>query len=128
MCDKNTDFSVVMPIHNESHFLKFSLPTVFELNPTEVILLFDNCTDNSYEVAVKIAKKTNFFEKTIFKIVSRDEGTDFSFRPTFLRRMGYLMAKYKKILKTDADLVLDSKIKKYIPLLGKNLLLDGFFI
>jgi glycosyltransferase involved in cell wall biosynthesis len=120
MCNISKDFSVVMPIHNESHFLKFSLPTVYKLNPTEIILLFDNCTDNSYEVAVEIARKTNSFEKTIFRIVSRDEGTDFSFRPTFLRRMGYLTAKCNKILKTDADLVLDQKIKKYIPLLGKN--------
>jgi glycosyltransferase involved in cell wall biosynthesis len=120
MCEKDREFSVIMPIHNESHLLKFSLPTVYKLNPTEVILLFDNCTDNSYEVAVEIAKKINFFEKTIFRMIGEDQGDDFSFRPTFLRRMGYLMAKCKKILKTDADLVLDPKIKKYITLLGKN--------
>lgn len=120
MCDKNADFSVVMPIHNESEALKLSLPSVFRLDPAETILLFDDCTDDSYEVAVEIAKKTNFFEKTIFKSVSKEEGAQFLFRPTFLRRMGYSMAKCSKVLKTDADLVLDPKIKDYIPKLGKN--------
>jgi len=120
MCDRSTDFSVVMPIHNESELLKLSLPSVFRLDPAETILLFDNCTDDSYNVAVEIAKRTNFFEKTIFRVVSEKEGSDFSFRPTFLRRMGYSMAKCNKILKTDADLVLDPKIKDYIPRLGKD--------
>lgn len=120
MCDKVTDFSVVMPIHNEAEFLKHSLPSVLRLDPAEVILLFDNCTDNSYEVAVEITKKMNYFEKTVFRKVSAEEGADYSFRPTFLRPMGYLMAKCDKVLKTDADLVLDPKIKDYVPLLGKN--------
>ena len=120
MCDKITDFSVVMPIHNESELLKRSLPSVLRLDPTETILLFDNCTYDSYNVAVEITKRMNYFEKTVFRVVSEKEGSDFSFRPTFLRRMGYLMAKCNKILKTDADLVLDPKIKDYIPRLGKD--------
>ncbi len=120
MFNKSMNFSVVMPIHNEAELLKLSLPSVFRLNPTEIILLFDRCTDDSYNVAVKIAKRRKFFEKTVFKEISEEEGTNFSFRPTLLRRKGYLMAKCKKILKTDADLVLDQKIKDYVPLLGKD--------
>ena len=120
MHEEITDFSVVMPIHNESELLKLSLPSVYRLDPTETILLFDNCTDDSYYVAVEIAKKTKFFEKTVFKLVSGEEGAKFLFRPTFLRRMGYSMAKCNKILKTDADLVLDPKIKDYIHLFGKD--------
>jgi glycosyltransferase involved in cell wall biosynthesis len=120
MRDKKTDFSVVMPIHNEAKLLKFSLPSVLRLDPTETILLFDNCTDDSYNVAVQITKRMNYFEKTVFKIVTAQEGSGFSFRPTFLRRMGYLMAKYNKVLKTDADLILDFKIKNYIPILGND--------
>jgi glycosyltransferase involved in cell wall biosynthesis len=120
MSAKKTDFSVVMPIHNEAKLLKFSLPSVLRLDPTETILLFDNCTDDSYNVAVQITKRMNYFEKTVFKIVTAQEGSGFSFRPTFLRRMGYLMAKYNKVLKTDADLILDFKIKNYIPMLGND--------
>lgn len=118
MVDKKTDFSVVMPIHDEAELLKLSLPSVLRLDPTEIILLFDDCTDNSYNVAVEITKRMNYFEKTVFRLVSADEGAEFSFRPTFLRRTGYLMAKCRKVLKTDADLVLDPKIKEYVPLLG----------
>jgi glycosyltransferase involved in cell wall biosynthesis len=117
---KSSSFSVIMPIHNESELLKLSLPSIFRLDPTEVILIFDRCTDDSYDVAVEISKRTGFFEKTVFKLVGVEEGSRFSFRPTFLRRMGYFMAKCNKILKTDADLVLDPKIKDYIPLLGKD--------
>ena len=120
MCDKKTDFSVIMPIHNEAELLKLSLPSVLRLDPTEIILLFDNCTDNSYNEAVRITKRMNYFEKTVFKTVTAEEGSEFSFRPTFLRRKGYLMAKHGKVLKTDADLILDPKIKKYVPLLGND--------
>ena len=115
MLNETTCFSVVMPIHNEADLLKLSLPSIFKLEPTETILLFDNCTDDSYDVAVEMAKRANFFEKTVFRTVSKDEGAQFSFRPTFLRRLGYAMAKCGKVLKTDADLVLDPKIKDYIP-------------
>ena len=120
MLNETTCFSVVMPIHNEADLLKLSLPSIFKLEPTETILLFDNCTDDSYDVAVEMAKRANFFEKTVFRTVSKDEGAQFSFRPTFLRRLGYAMAKCGKVLKTDADLVLDPKIKDYIPQLGKD--------
>ncbi|MBT8172226.1 glycosyltransferase [Candidatus Bathyarchaeota archaeon] len=120
MNNENVDFSVVMPIHNEVELLKLSLPSIYRLNPKETILLFDNCTDDSYNMAVEIAKRYNFFEKTVFKVVSREEVKQFSFKPTILRRMGYSMAKNIKILKTDADLILDPKIKNYIPILGKD--------
>lgn len=120
MCDKETDFSVVMPIHNEAELLKLSLPSVIRLHPKEMILLFDNCTDNSYEVAVQITKRMDYFEKTSFEFITKEEGSEFSFRPTFLRRKGYLKAKCNKVLKTDADLILDKKIKNYIPVLGRD--------
>ncbi len=120
MNKKNRDFSVVMPIHNESDLLKFSLPSIYRLNPKEIILLFDNCTDNSFNIAKQIAKRFNFIEKTIFKIVTKDEIKNYSFRPTILRRMGYNMATCNKILKTDADLILDPKIKNFISKLGEN--------
>ena len=77
MCDRSTDFSVVMPIHNESELLKLSLPSVFRLDPAETILIFDNCTDDSYNVAVEIAKRTKFFEKTNFKVVVKKKGLSF---------------------------------------------------
>ena len=120
MNKENSDFSVVLPIHNEAELLKFSFPSIFRLNPKETILLFDNCTDDSYDVAIRIAKSMNFFKKSIFKIVDKEEVKQFSFRPTILRRMGYNIAKCDKILKTDADLILDPKIKDYIYLLGKK--------
>jgi len=120
MCEKDEGFSVVMPLHNEAELLKLSLPSIYRLNPTETILLFDHCTDDSYNIAVDIAKRMGFFEKTVFRRVSDEEGAQFSFRPTFLRRLGYSMVTCKKVLKTDADLVLDPKIREYIPQLGKN--------
>ena len=65
MSEAISDFSVVMPIHNESELLKLSLPAVYRLDPAETILIFDDCTDDSYDVAVDIARRMNFFEKLI---------------------------------------------------------------
>ena len=49
-------FSVIVPIHNEEEFLPYSLPSVYALNPEEVLLLFDRCSDKSANVASKISK------------------------------------------------------------------------
>ena len=40
-------FSVVMLIHNEEKLLSYSLPSIYRLDPSEVVLIFDNCSDES---------------------------------------------------------------------------------
>ena len=112
-------FSVVMPIHNEEKFLPYSLPSIFGLEPDEVILIFDRCTDRSMEIAKKITEKLGYSKKT--KIIELNYASpDWKFQVAFLRRHGFKMTKNDTILNTDADTVLDRKITEYLPLIGKQ--------
>jgi len=102
-----------MPVHNEEKFLPSSLPSIFNLKPNEVILIFDRCTDKSIEVAKKVSTKHQFYEKT--KFVEETENNDgWKFRFSFLRCLGIDMASNDIILITGADLILDPKIANHI--------------
>jgi glycosyltransferase involved in cell wall biosynthesis len=112
-------FSVVMPIHNEEEFLPYSLPSIFRLEPDEVILIFDRCTDRSIETVNKITEKLGYFKRT--KIIElNDPSPEWKFRVAYLRRYAFKMAKNDTILNTDADTILDEKITKCLPLISKD--------
>jgi glycosyltransferase involved in cell wall biosynthesis len=113
------NFTVIMPIHNEELFLPLSLPSVFELIPSEVILFFDRCIDDSIEVARKIAKSHNMLEKTQFVEVY-DDIDGFNMRFAFMRWLGCKYARNNIILITASDLILDQKISNYLNILGKD--------
>lgn len=113
------ELSVVMPIHNEEKFLPFSLPSVFRLSPDDVVLIFDRCIDRSLAVSHKITKHFKYDSKTRF-IEINEPSPEWRFRVAFLRTYGYNLAKNNIILNTDADIILDEKIREYIKLIGKN--------
>lgn len=109
-------FTVVMPVYNEEKFLPFSLPSIYNLKPSEVVLLFDRCTDKSLEVAKELSLKYQFFEKTRFVEVTDKSlaSSNFKFRFSFLRCFGIDMASNDIILITGADLILDSRIANHL--------------
>ena len=110
---------MVVPVHNEERFLPYSLPSVFALNPGEVVLLLDHCSDDSGRVAYDLADKCGMLEKTRFVDVdSRESGYRFSH--AFNRVYGSKVARYDVVLNVDADLVVDPKIGSYVGLLGKD--------
>jgi glycosyltransferase involved in cell wall biosynthesis len=113
------EFSVVVPVHNEERFLFYSLPSIYRLEPDEVILLFDRCTDKSLNVAEKLAKRFEYAYRTRF-IELNKPSPEWAFRVAFLRWHGFKEAKNDIILNTDADVILDEKIKTYLPQVGKN--------
>jgi hypothetical protein len=115
-----------MPVHNEQELLKYSLPSIYKINPSEVILLLDRCTDKSKEVAMKIADIFDKNEAT--KLVEINEPSpDWNKRSSFLRRKGFRLTENNVILNTDADLILDKSIKKHLAKLNKpNIGLIGF--
>jgi len=106
-----------MPIHNEEAFIPFSLPSIYSLEPSDVVLLFDRCTDESYRVAKAVASRLSMLGKTQFVIV--DEPSNFRFRIAFLRNLGCKLAVHDIVLRTDADIVLDLEIKEYVELIGE---------
>lgn len=54
--------SCFMPIHNEQKVLPYSLPSVFQLKPDQIIIILDRCTDNSERVIHKLIRKFNYSE------------------------------------------------------------------
>lgn len=101
-----------MPVHNEEKFLPLSLPSIYKLKPSEVILMFDRCTDKSLEVAKELSSRHQFYENT--KFVEVTENSNWKFRFSFLRCFGIDMASNDIILITGADLILDSRIANHL--------------
>lgn len=108
-----------MPIHNEEKYLPYSLPSVYKLDPDEVILLFDRCTDNSLRLSKKIARTMNSLQKTEFYEMN-DPSPDWKSRIAFLRNYAYNLVKNDVIITTDADMIIDSSIKNYLIKIGSN--------
>lgn len=108
-----------MPIHNEEFFLPFSLPSMCHLKPTEVILLFDHCSDNSKKVARQIMSRYNLFDKTLFVDVNSWE-SGFQFTHSYLRFYGSKLASNNIVLFTAADMILDKKIIHYVKNIGND--------
>ena len=118
--EETSSFSVITPIHNEAQYLPYSLPTIFRLDPDEVILIFDRCTDESRNVSEEIAREMGFIHRTKF-IELDDPSPGWTFRKAFLRRYGYRLARNDVILNVDADMYLDPSIRNHIQSVG----LDG---
>lgn len=118
-----TNFSVVLPVHNEAEFLKYSLPSVYKLQPQEVILILDRCTDKSQSIAKDIASR---YENVETRFYSVNGNVDWVYRPAYLFRMGYHEARNNLVLTSAADIILDSKITGYFGEIGKNIGLISF--
>lgn len=101
-----------MPIHNEEALLSYSLPSVYELEPDEVVLVFDRCTDKSRQIAKTITdhykRKHASTAETVF--VMANEPSDYEYRVAYLMRKGFAVAKNDSILVTAADIILDRQI------------------
>jgi len=108
-----TEFSVLLPAHNEEELLPHSLPSIIKLNPTEILLMLDRCTDDTAKVGKAIAKKYGFHNLRLIAV--NQETPDWKTRLAYLRYRGSTLAKYDRILFTSCDLVLDfEKIKRHL--------------
>jgi len=99
-----------MPVHNEEKLLRVSLPSIYQLDPDEVILILDRPADRSEEVAKKIGKKHD--SDTRIEVVWKE--VDWRFRVAYLRFYGFSLARNGMILSTDADFLLDEGIRNYL--------------
>jgi glycosyltransferase involved in cell wall biosynthesis len=109
------DFSVVMPVHNEADLLPLSLPSVYRLVPSEIIIIFDNCSDDSEEVAEKIISKYDPKAQITRTINNVPKEIEYNYRIAYLKRLGMDLASYDIVLIADADIILDPKIHKLMP-------------
>lgn len=104
-----------MPIHNEEAMLPISLPSILNLDPppSEVVCVFDRCTDDSLKVAEGILGG-------LLRPVFIEELSDWVFHVAYVRRTGFRKAKENVILNTDADVLLDPSIRRYFPVIGRD--------
>lgn len=117
-------FSVVVPVHNEEENIPYSFPSIFSLNPDEVVVIFDRCIDNSPNKVVDIWKI--YRRVTNLKSIFVDFDVDWVERVGFLRRLGYRECRNDVILTTDADIILDRKILDYIKFIDDEVKLVKF--
>jgi glycosyltransferase involved in cell wall biosynthesis len=106
------NFSVVMPIHNEASLLPLSLPTAYKLMPSQVILIFDNCIDDSEKVAEKIISKYDPLCRITTCMREIPKEIEHKERLSYLMRLGMESAFCDVVLVTAADIMLDPEISK----------------
>lgn len=110
------EYSVVMPIRNEAYLLNATLASCYRLRPSEVILCFDNPPDKvAFDVAKKIAMRFGDIP-TVFLKVSRNP--EYKFHQAWVRRSGFLAAKYDRILTVDSDLMVNKQIMGAVRMVG----------
>lgn len=120
-------FSVVMPIHNEEKHLPYSLPSVFTLNPHELHVTLDHCSDRSEDLIRKMHAKLGGDTTLTLNHFSGETG--YRYRPAYLRRTAYKQCHNDIILNTSADLILDPKIGTYQKLIDDEIkLIDLGFL
>lgn len=120
-------FSVIVPIHNEEKYLIYSIPSIYRLKPNEVILLFDRCSDNSFNLANKISEYYNYKDRTLF-IEINEIPEDWNFAVAFIKRHGFNLSSNNIILNVDSDMLIDESIRKYISLMNKYSLISFGFL
>ena len=104
-------WTVVVPIHNDASYLRYSLPSIYQLHPDEVLLLFDRCTDSSVAIAQSIAQR---FTDSVTRIIEVNHPVRWRSRLAYLRRFGYRLASHDIILVMDADMILDQRIGEFL--------------
>ncbi|KXB04313.1 hypothetical protein AKJ48_02990 [candidate division MSBL1 archaeon SCGC-AAA261O19] len=113
------EWSLVCPVKDEIHLLERALPSFYAVNPTEVILCLDKPAPKNVINAIrKTVKACNAEHKT--RIIEVEQNPDYEFHQAWVRRKGFLEAKYDRILTTDIDLILNENVLKAIRLVGKN--------
>jgi len=111
-------FSIVMPVKDEVDVLKFSLPSIYALEPDEVIIPIEPFQE-SIEMVERTARKCGYLGKTRIMVL-HEKTPDWRFRQAYARRKGFQAARNDLILTVDTDIMVDSRIKPYFGLVGKN--------
>lgn len=111
------DFSVVIPVKDETDLIKQNLPSWCKLRPSEILLFFDwPCPQDCAEEAFRIG--TEF--RVPIKILEVAQNPAYRFHQAWVRRSGFRAAKYDTILTGDIDLLIYPACLKAIELVGQE--------
>lgn len=113
------EFSIVTPIKDEKHLIPRTLPSYYEVNPSEVVLCFDKpAPKDTLTVAKKVIEACNAEEIT--KIIEVERNPEWAFHQANVRRTGFREAMYDRILTTDIDLIVNRNVLKAVNMVGKE--------
>jgi len=111
-------FSLVLPVKNgEADLLAFSLPVALKLKPADFLIVLDKPTDPMIE---RILDK---YPSASIRVVRVERNLNWRFHQAYVRRVGYLGAKYDKLLTFDVDDLLYPEVMKGLDYVGKRI--DG---
>jgi hypothetical protein len=111
------NFSIVCPINHEADLIPLTLPSFYKVNPSEVVLCFDN---PPHEHALRIAKKIASQHDPTTKFLFVDRNPEYTFHQAWVRRRGFSEAEHDRILTTDIDLLINRNVLKAVDAVGKN--------
>jgi glycosyltransferase involved in cell wall biosynthesis len=114
-----TEFSLVCPVYKEVDLIPKSLPSFYKVNPSEVILCFDDPVPSkeTYELCQKIS---HYYSQIPTQFVLVKRNPEYKLHQAWVRRTGFRKAKYDRILTVDSDLVINKKVLKAVELVGKD--------
>jgi len=120
------EFSLVVPIRDETKLIPVTLPSYYDLNPSEIIFCLDYPPANEIvELIWLIARKFDALHKT--RIIQVKKNPQYLFHQAFVRRSGFREAKNDIILTGDIDTIFHPDIKKYLGIIGQgNVMLVSF--
>ena len=121
--DSPMNYTIVCPVYNEENLLPQTLPSIYALNPDEIIFGLDRCIDGSKDLILSEASRHT---QTNTKIIEyeKEDGQGWAFRSAYLRRDAYRRARNDVILNTSADLRLDPEIKQHLSLIPRYALVS----
>ena len=112
-------FTLIAPMHNEEKHIPSWINNTKRLNPDEVIIALDRCTDKTEKLLRPHGFKT---------VKYGDAPNGFKMRGAGIRRDLYSRSSNDVIVNTSADLLLDPKIKEHVKQIGKyGLISFGYF-
>jgi glycosyltransferase involved in cell wall biosynthesis len=113
------EFSLVCPLYKEINLIPKSLPSFYNINPSEVILCFDDPipSKETYELCKKISQQ---YKQTPTEFVLVKKNPEYKYHQAWVRRTGFRKAKFDRILTVDADLIINKKVLKTVELVGKD--------
>ena len=113
------EFSIVCPIRDETHLIPITLPSMYSVSPSEVILCLDKGTPKRViETILETAKKYN--AESITDILYVERNPEYRFHQAWVRRSGFRRARNDLILTLDIDTVLNLKVKNFLDIVGKD--------
>jgi len=119
------EFSIVCPVKDEVGLVPKTLPSFYDINPSEVILCVDKpAPQDVIAMIAKVARACNAEDKT--RIIEVERNPEYSFHQAYVRRTGFLKAKCDKILTADIDIIVDKNIEKYFSLVEGDTKLVSF--